>query len=364
MGSRERPHVVIIGGGFGGLDGARHARAGAGPHHAARPAQPPPVPAAALPGRDRGAEPERHRVSDPRGAREAARTRACCSPRRARSTSRRATVMLDDGALALRLPVVATGATHSYFGKDQWAQLAPGLKSVEDALEIRRRIFLAYEAAEREADPAAQREWLTFVVVGGGPTGVELAGALGEIGLHTLAKDFRAIDPTEVRVVLFEGQRPRARRVSAEAVRGREAARSRSATSRCALDTLVTAIDERGVTVKGPTARSASARAPCCGRPACRRRRSRASLGVPLDRAGRVDRRARPLDPRPSRGVRDRRSREDDHRRRARCPASRRARCRAARTSRSIIARARRAAARRSATATRATWRRSAAPRR
>src|SRR5206468_11192453 len=100
--------------------------------------------------------------------------------------------------------ILATGATHSYFGKD-WAHVAPGLKSVEDALDIRRRIFIAYEAAEREADPVAQEEWLRFVVVGGGATGVELAGALGEIGLHTLAHDFRTIDPTKVKVMLFEG---------------------------------------------------------------------------------------------------------------------------------------------------------------
>lgn len=113
-------------------------------------------------------------------------------------------VVLDAGVLEYDYLIVATGATHSYFG-NAWSAVAPGLKSIEDALEIRRRIFLAYEAAEREIDPQAQREWLTFAVVGAGPTGVELAGALGEIGLHTLAHDFRSIDPTQVRVVLFEG---------------------------------------------------------------------------------------------------------------------------------------------------------------
>jgi len=92
--------------------------------------------------------------------------------------------------------IVATGATHSYFGRDDWATAAPGLKSVEDALEIRRRSSSPTEAAEREGDPVAQREWLTFAVVGAGPTGVELAGAMGEIGLQTLAHDFRTIDPT------------------------------------------------------------------------------------------------------------------------------------------------------------------------
>lgn len=114
-------------------------------------------------------------------------------------------VVLEAGELRYDYLVVAAGATHSYFGQS-WGQVAPGLKSIEDALEIRRRVFLAYEAAERESDPVRQRAWLTFVVVGAGPTGVELAGALGEIGLHTLARDFRRIDPTQVRVLLVEGR--------------------------------------------------------------------------------------------------------------------------------------------------------------
>ena len=162
------------------------------------------------------------------------------------------TVTLDDGALHYDYLVVATGATHSYFGKDQWAPFAPGLKSIEDALEIRRRIFLAYEAAERESDPVAQREWLTFAVVGAGPTGVELAGALGEIGLHTLAKDFRSIDPTEVRVVLFEGKD----RVLLAYPEKLSAAAKRSLEKRhveVRLNTMVTAIDDRSVTVTTPS---------------------------------------------------------------------------------------------------------------
>ncbi|MFT5517539.1 MAG: NADH dehydrogenase [Rhodothermales bacterium] len=101
--------------------------------------------------------------------------------------------------------VLATGATHSYFGHDEWAASAPGLKTIDDALEIRRRILLAFEEAEQESDPATRRAKLTFVVVGAGPTGVELAGALKEIAARTIPHDFRNIDTTTARVVLFEG---------------------------------------------------------------------------------------------------------------------------------------------------------------
>jgi NADH:ubiquinone reductase (H+-translocating) len=101
--------------------------------------------------------------------------------------------------------ILAAGAGHSYFGHQEWEVFAPGLKTLEDALEIRRRVLLAYEAAERERDGAEQRALLTFVGGGGGPTGVELAGALGEISRQTIARDFRLIDPTKARIVLLEG---------------------------------------------------------------------------------------------------------------------------------------------------------------
>ena len=101
--------------------------------------------------------------------------------------------------------ILACGAGHSYFGHDEWEDFAPGLKSLEEATEIRRRVLTAYERAEHEPDPQVQREWLTFVVVGAGPTGVELAGALGEISRYTLARDFRKIDPKRTRVILIEG---------------------------------------------------------------------------------------------------------------------------------------------------------------
>src|SRR5881398_1741130 len=102
--------------------------------------------------------------------------------------------------------ILATGARHSYFGHPEWERLAPGLKSLEDAVEIRRRILLAFEYAEKISDPAARAAAMTFVIIGGGPTGVEIAGAIAEIARHTLARDFRHIDPSSARVVLIEGE--------------------------------------------------------------------------------------------------------------------------------------------------------------
>lgn len=116
------------------------------------------------------------------------------------------TVKLADGAeLDYDYLVVAAGSRHSYFGHTQWESLAPGLKSLEDALEIRRRILLAFERAEREPDAARRQALLTFVIVGGGPTGVELAGAIAEIARHTVRRDFRTFDPRQAKVILIEG---------------------------------------------------------------------------------------------------------------------------------------------------------------
>ncbi|HEX5013820.1 MAG TPA: NAD(P)/FAD-dependent oxidoreductase [Candidatus Limnocylindrales bacterium] len=112
--------------------------------------------------------------------------------------------MSDGGPIPYDTLIVAAGAHFAYFGHDDWANNAPGLKSLDDALEIRRRILIAFEAAEREHDPGRRQEWMTFVVVGGGPTGVELAGALGEIANDTLKRDFRSIDPSQARIVLVE----------------------------------------------------------------------------------------------------------------------------------------------------------------
>jgi NADH:quinone reductase (non-electrogenic) len=117
---------------------------------------------------------------------------------------RRIVTLSDGGPIPYDSLIVAAGARFSYFGHDEWAPAAPGLKSIDDALEVRRRILIAFEAAEREHDPERRAEWLTFVIVGGGPTGVELAGALGEIARDTLRRDYRSIDTGAARILLVE----------------------------------------------------------------------------------------------------------------------------------------------------------------
>ncbi len=117
----------------------------------------------------------------------------------------RQVLVLRDEDLPYDTLVVATGVSHHYFGNDQWRDTAPGLKTIEDALDMRRRIFMAFEAAEKETDPAKRKAWLTFVIVGGGPTGVELAGAIAELAYRTLTEDFRNIDTTEAQILLLEG---------------------------------------------------------------------------------------------------------------------------------------------------------------
>jgi NADH:quinone reductase (non-electrogenic) len=168
-------------------------------------------------------------------------------------------VLLDGGpALPYDHLIVAPGAAHSYFGHDEWARHAPGLKTLEDAFEIRRRILLAFEAAEKESDPVKRAGWLTFVVIGGGPTGVEMAGQLAEIARHTLPGEFRHIDPATARILLLEGG-PRVLQAMPEDL------------SRCAreqleklgvevrLDARVTAIDETSVEVEPVAAEGGTA---------------------------------------------------------------------------------------------------------
>jgi NADH dehydrogenase len=179
--------------------------------------------------------------------------------------------------------IVATGVVPSYFGHDGWPRYAPGLKTVEDALEMRRRVLLAYEAAEREPDPERRRNWLTFVVVGGGSTGVELAGALAELARHVLPGDFRAIDPREARVYLLEA----GARILPNFPPGLSA-RAERKLRRLGVDVLtaqaVTAVDGEGISLgaRRLDARTVLWAAGVEASPLAR------SLNAPLDRAGRV----------------------------------------------------------------------------
>ncbi len=201
---RGRPRVVIVGAGFGGLYAARALRRA-------------PVDVTVIDRRN-------HHLFQPllyQVATAALNPSDIAAPirkilRRQKNTTvlladttqvdvERKKVGLTDGEVGYDYLILATGATDSYFGHEDWAPCAPGLKSIEDALEIRRRVLVAYEAAERTEDPERRSTWLQFVIVGAGPTGVELAGALAEISRRALARDFRNIDPTQARILLLEG---------------------------------------------------------------------------------------------------------------------------------------------------------------
>lgn len=163
-------------------------------------------------------------------------------------------LILSDGEVPYDTLIVATGSRTYYFGRDEWENVAPGLKTIEEATEIRHRILYAFEAAERERDPEKRQDWLTFVVVGAGPTGVELAGALGEIANDTLRHDFRSIRPQEARILLLDGSDrvlpPFSPRLSAkaEAQLIRIGVRPRTGVK-------VVDMDEAGVTVESPQGR-------------------------------------------------------------------------------------------------------------
>jgi NADH:ubiquinone reductase (H+-translocating) len=160
-------------------------------------------------------------------------------------------LILSDGELPYDSLMVATGARNDYFGHDAWSHDAPGLKSIEDATRIRSRILHAFEAAEREPDPESRRAWLTFVIVGAGPTGVELAGALAEIARDTLRGDFRSIHPDEARILLLDGDS----RVLPPFPPDLSAAAERSLIHlgvRPRTGVRVTEVDRRGVTIQGP----------------------------------------------------------------------------------------------------------------
>jgi NADH dehydrogenase len=192
-------------------------------------------------------------------------------------------VRLDTDDVPYDYLVVATGSTHSYFGHDEWESRAPGLKTLEDALEMRRRVLFAFEAAEREPDPERRKQWLTFVVVGGGPTGVELAGALGEIARMSLAHDFKHFDPTQARIVLVEGL-PRLLSTYPEDL----SEKARKSLVRLGVEvrtsTLVTEVKDDGVRAGSEwiCARTVLWGAGVAASPLAR------TLGVPLDRVGRV----------------------------------------------------------------------------
>ena len=200
----QRPRVVIIGGGFAGLWATR-ALASApveivlvdrGNHHLFQPLLYQ-VATAGLSAPDIAA-PLRHILRHQRNVevRMAAVTGIDADAKR---------IALDDGgALDFDYLLLASGATHAYFGNDQWAPHAPGLKTLDDALDLRRKLLLAFERAEAATDPAERAAWLSFAIVGGGPTGVELAGTLAEIARHTLIGEFRNIDPSQARVRLVE----------------------------------------------------------------------------------------------------------------------------------------------------------------
>lgn len=277
------PHVVIIGCGFGGLFAAR-ALEGAPlrvtvvdrtNHHLFQPLLYQ-VATAGL-SAPAVAAPIRHILADQDNV-----TVIYGEARRV-DTARRVVVLDDSEQLAYDRLIAATGATNSYFGNDAWAEHAPSLKTLEDAYEIRSRVLLAYEHAEREADTAKRAAWLTFVVIGGGATGVELAGAFAEIARHTLRGEFRRFDPRNARVVLVEG--------SERVLPGYPPALSERARRQLErigvtvwLGRLVTGIDAAGVQLGADrmAARTVVWAAGVAASPLG------ASFGVPLDRAGRV----------------------------------------------------------------------------
>ncbi len=205
LADEQQPHVIIVGAGFGGLEAAK--KLGCEPvrvtvidrtnYHLFQPLLYQ-VATAALSPADIAA-PIRAILSKCRNL------EVVLSEVRSIDVAARK-VMTTDSEFSYDYLVLATGARHSYFGHDEWERLAPGLKSLEDAVEIRRRILMAFEYAEKITDEAARRAALTFVVIGGGPTGVEMAGAIAEIARYTVAKDFRHIDPASARVILVQGE--------------------------------------------------------------------------------------------------------------------------------------------------------------
>ena len=192
-------------------------------------------------------------------------------------------LLLADGVIDYDFLIIATGATHAYFGHDEWRRVAPGLKTLEDALEIRRRVLLAFEHAERESDPQKRSALLTFVVIGGGPTGVEMAGALAEISRHSLARDFRHFDPGSAKVLLLEGG-PSILSAFPEDLRAAALHDLKRLGVEVRTNSIVTGVSPGLVTAGSTTIASATVlwAAGVSASPLG------AALGAPLDRAGRV----------------------------------------------------------------------------
>ena len=245
----DRPRIVIIGCGFGGLEAARALRAAPVEitvldrtnHHLFQPL----LYQVATAGLSAPAiaAPVRYLF------RQQPNVTTLLGEARAIDAAARRVLLEDGSALPYDHLIVAAGGSHSYFGHDEWAADAPGLKTLEDAFEIRRRILLAFEAAEKSEVQAARTAWLTFVVIGGGPTGVEMAGTMAEIARHTLPGEFRRIDPSTARVILLEGG-PRLLQAMPEDLgqRAREQLEKLGVDVR--LGARVTAIDAGGVEVE------------------------------------------------------------------------------------------------------------------
>jgi NADH:ubiquinone reductase (H+-translocating) len=278
----DAPHVVILGGGFGGLSAAR-ALADAPVrvtlidrhnYHLFQPLLYQVATAALSPGDI--ASPIRWILRKQQNVEVLLADARAIDPLSHR-------IELDRGSLAYDYLIVATGATHSYFAHPEWAPRAPGLKSLDDALEIRRQVLLAFEAAEREENPEHRKRLLTFVIVGGGPTGVELAGALAEIARLSLPQDFRRIRPESARIILIEGG-PHVLAPFPESLRRA----ARESLERLGIEVhtgaVVTDIDEHGVTFGNQSiaAQTVLWAAGVAASPLAK------SLGVPLDRVGRV----------------------------------------------------------------------------
>ena len=277
------PHVLIVGGGFGGLSAAKALRGRAVSvtlldrhnYHLFQPLLYQVATATLSPGDI--AAPIRWIF------RRSPNIRVLLGEASSVDMANRRVVLTDGADLAYDFLIVATGSSHTYFGHDDWARFAPGLKTLEDALEIRKRVLLAFERAERETDPARRQELLTFVLVGGGPTGVELAGTLAEIARQTLRHEFRSIDPGRARIVLVEAG-PTILPSFPE--RLRQAARTSLARLRVEVRerSAVTGADAHGVMLGAErlVAGTVLWTAGVAASPLIR------SLGVPLDRAGRV----------------------------------------------------------------------------